>query len=508
MDDLPSRHRVFAALAALLFARLALHVAVVPPFEGPDEPFHLSRVSTVARGGGILGVAPLDPAVQRAIPRHPCGPDLARAFGCPPFPGVRPKMPAVPPAPPPPAPAIVHAAYPNYENNQPPLYYAVAGGLLALSEAIVPSPSGEAPEDELRRLRVLSLLFVAAAIAGPLRRLARRRSSLFVFLGMSALFLPGFSESFVRCSNDAMVFLWAAVIVDLVDRAYRGPALPLLLAAGCLIKLNALPILVFVLVLLWRERRRGLALLSAAAAAIPVVVLGGSTWGGAVKIAKRIPRPMPAGEVVAGLARSAYTIVKGVPWVGEWSFFRPPVWLLVLGLLLGAALALGVRICAGSPRFPAHAAGLVVAIAGTFAFVLADRRVFGAWGGVGGWYVWSWAPWLALLADDTMEWRGNARWRVAAVPAYVLLFNVCWFAAAGRLYGWRKIPPGAARIPGAVANFSAFSAHSCRFSARWLFPTGPGWAGTRSSRGSARAGWARSIGPGTASSAAKSPSRS
>ena len=423
--------RVLCGLALVLLARLCLHVVFVPPFEGPDEPFHSSRVAAVAHGPfrSVLHPPPLSVAVQRAIPRHPCGPDLRRAFGCPPFPGTGAGTTAGAP------PAIAQPEYPNYENNQPPLYYAVAGGALALSEAAFPPNRTRVPESQLIRLRVISLLLVAAAIFGPLRRLARARTFSFSLVGMSVLFLPGFSESFVRCSNDAMLFLWAAIVVELVDRGYRGPALPALLALGCLIKLNALPVLLFALAVLWWERRRGMALVSVAAAVLPALFLGGSTWGGAVKIANRIPRPMPAGEVARGLGRSIYTILKGIPWMGEWSFFRPPLWLLALGLALVVALALRLRIQTGSVRFPAHVVGFAVALAGTLAFVLADRRVFGVWGGVGGWYVWSWMPWLALLASDTIRRTGRTRFAILGIGIYLIVLNVSWILAADRVYG-------------------------------------------------------------------------
>jgi hypothetical protein len=288
----------------------------------------------------------------------------------------------------------------------------------------------------LIRLRILSFLFVAAAVAGPLRAMSRRRSSMYAVFGFAAMFLPGFAESLIRSSNDALLFLWVAVVIDAIDRGYRGAGLPLLLALGCLIKLNALPILAFGLVLLAIERRRKTAFVSAILALAPAIVLGGTTWGGAVKIARRIPRPMPAIEVVTGLARSVYTVAKGVLWMGEWSFFRPPIWVLLLGAAVVALLARHTRIAARPLRLPAHAAGVVVAVGGTIAFLLADRRVFGEWGGVGGWYVWSWTPWLVLLADDTLRWRGRIRLAILGVGAYLVAINISWFAIAGRLYGF------------------------------------------------------------------------
>jgi hypothetical protein len=287
----------------------------------------------------------------------------------------------------------------------------------------------------LIRLRVLSFLFLVAAIVGPLRRIAGRHSPLLTTLGLAAMFLPGFSESLVRCSNDGLLFLWAALVIDAVDGGYRGAALAVLPAFGCLIKLNALPILVFVLALLWIERRRKTLLLAATMALVPVAILGGSTWGGAVKIAKRMPLPMPALEIAVGLARSLYTIVKGAVWVGEWSFFRPPAWLLAPGVAVLAVLVAGTRRVSRPRRLRAHVAALAVAAVGTVAFVLADRRVFGGWGGVGGWYVWGWAPWLAILADDALRWRGRTRLAILGIGVFLFAINVSWFVTAGRVYG-------------------------------------------------------------------------
>jgi hypothetical protein len=432
---------VLRAALLLLFARLLLHAAAIPVFEGPDEPFHLDRAVIVAHDS-VLAAAkpvPLSPELQRAIARNPCAPDLRRAFGCPPFSGGS-RAPGAPSGPLP-----VQSESPNYENNQPPLYYAVAGSLLAWSEKVLPPAPSRAPEDELIRLRILSVLFVIAAVAGPLRAMSRRRSSTYAVFGFAAMFLPGFAESLIRCSNDALLFLWVAVVIDAIDRGYRGAGLPLLLALGCLIKLNALPILAFGLVLLAIERRRKTAFVSAILALAPAIVLGGTTWGGAVKIARRIPRPMPAIEVVTGLARSVYTVAKGVLWMGEWSFFRPPIWVLLLGAAVLALLVGHTRIAPHPRRLPAHAAGVVVALGGTIAFLLADRRVFGDWGGVGGWYVWSWTPWLALLADDTLRWRGRIRLAILGVGAYLVAINVSWFSIAGRLYGYCPRAPSGDR---------------------------------------------------------------
>ncbi|HET7453549.1 MAG TPA: hypothetical protein VFL12_12450, partial [Thermoanaerobaculia bacterium] len=169
----PRARRAIAAAALVLVARLVFHAFFVPPFEGPDEPFHLSRAEAVARegAGGLARTVPLSVDVQRAIGRNPCSRDLARAFGCATFPGAASAASR--------APFSVRADYPNYENNQPPLYYAAAGAFLFASRSIAPPSAGREAEDDLRRLRLLSVAFVAMALFGPIKSIARRRSAPF-----------------------------------------------------------------------------------------------------------------------------------------------------------------------------------------------------------------------------------------------------------------------------------------------------------------------------------------
>ena len=64
-------------------------------------------------------------------------------------------------------------------------------------------------------------------------------------------------------------------------------------------------------------------------------------------------------------------------------------------------------------------------------------RLFGTWGGLGGWYAWSWLPWLAVAADDLLAHRSEGtRWFLfAAVSAFVVAADVGFALAAARLYG-------------------------------------------------------------------------
>ena len=136
-------------------------------------------------------------------------------------------------------------------------------------------------------------------------------------------------------------------------------------------------------------------------------------------------------------AHSAATFFKTAVWLGGWTFFRPPVWLLVAIPLLGLLVIVRcVRLRKPRANGGAHLAGAALAAAGFVAFALGQRQIFGVWGGVGGWYLWGWAPWLALLACDLLEVR-SARERELTIGALgaVTVLNAAWFEVAVRTYG-------------------------------------------------------------------------
>jgi hypothetical protein len=69
-------------------------------------------------------------------------------------------------------------------------------------------------------------------------------------------------------------------------------------------------------------------------------------------------------------------------------------------------------------------------------FAIANRRLYGVWGGVAGWYFWDWSPWLAVAAADLrVVRRGAAAPLLAAAGLFVLASNAAWIAAHLRLYG-------------------------------------------------------------------------
>ncbi len=203
--------------------------------------------------------------------------------------------------------------------------------------------------------------------------------------GLLALLLPGASEGLARCSNDAAVFLWASLVLVALALPTRAILLITLIAAGPLLKLTAIPIVVFAVCVCARER--GKAIASGAAAAsllvLPVQSLRGWMWGGTLELnaaGTAIAEPLLTAAV--GFLRSVYAFVKTTLWVGGFSLIRPPRWLVVgYGALLAMAVlacgrgrmrGAGLRTRRPSPRRPRASR----------VFALANRRYYGVWGGV------------------------------------------------------------------------------------------------------------------------------
>lgn len=424
--------RAATALALLAVLRLALHAAAWPAWEGPDEPFHQARAEAWADRplgpGAAEAVVPA--ALVSTFAARPCGESMARAFGCPPFAGSGALFNALRPAPPSDA-----RAYPNYEAHQPPLWYLLAGWLLRPAISL-----GASPESRLLLLRFASVLAIALALLGPMRRLAERRGAGLLAVVAAVLLLPAGAESFARASNDALVFLVAAGAVERLDRDEPGPLLPLLLAAGPLVKLTFLPVAAFAVVELARRRAWRSALQSAAVSAlvVPVQALRGWAWGGTYELNRTAGAlGESAAATVLGFARSLYTFAKTLFWIGGWSFFRAPVALVAAFFAFLVLAAVLLRPASPARRLLPHVAGFAVAAAGFAVLAVGNRRLFGTWGGLGGWYAWNWLPWLAVAADDLLERRsdGARRLLLGAFAAFLAAANAAFAAAAARLYG-------------------------------------------------------------------------
>ena len=417
----PPPRRLFAILSVCALVHLTVHALHLPAWEGPDEPFHLSRVL------GVFGGGPsdrLDGAISSSVAGSPCGPNLRAQFGCPPFRHDGWNLLRPPP------PTRAPVAAPDYEAHQPPLHYAAVAALDGAFRAALGAE--DSPEARLLRARLVSVLFVAAGLLalGTLEGPAPPRLA-------AALLLPGAAEALARCANDAGVFLVAASTM-LASRRDARLATVVLCALGPLVKLTALPVAaVAALSMAERSRKWGATAAVATALFVPIQLLRGWSFGGTVELNAAAASPLRFAEIPAGLLRSTAVFVKTSIWLGGWSFFRPPVWVLlaILGSALAAAVLLKFR-TKGAFAAP-HAAGLLLFAVLSAAFFVAHRRFWGTWGGVGGWYLWGLAPWLAFAAADLLEprWKGRATVSVAASLCTIALIEAAWWVSAVRVYG-------------------------------------------------------------------------
>lgn len=436
---------IVAALLAAVVLRLILQALLSPAFEGPDEPFHLARVLTLARSVSVSAwrgeAMPVD--LVRAVSSFPCGPDLGRVFACPPFDGSR--KPAIFNTlrePPPAAGALTVAGQRarNYESQQPPLAYLLMAPGIALFESLAPGQSLLRTARELLLLRGAAVAAVVVALLFPLRRLTADWSDVERGLGLGVLLAPGAAEALGRAALEGPLFLWSAVFLLALRRPGSSALLISMLgAAGLLIKASALPVLAYGIVRLASERRRAAAV--ALLGAVPVFLLvqmsRGWSGGGTLELHLRgvTAAPITAAELVAGLARSAWVFAKSAFWLGGWSFLRPPLWLLLLagGVALAglAALRLAGRLSLGGSA----EVSILVALSGFVVFALLVRRLYGVWA-PGGWYLWGWAPWLAVIARERLRWLDGWAPRIlAAVVVTAVAGQVAWLLAAVDYYG-------------------------------------------------------------------------
>jgi hypothetical protein len=253
------------------------------------------------------------------------------------------------------------------------------------------------------------------------------------------LLLPGASEALARCSNDAAMFCWTALLLYAVHRRAPLSWTCLLLAAGPLLKLTALPIAAVAVATLWHWGRWRGALIGAAATLLvfPVQAARGWLWGGTYEFNRTGPEIHETfAHAGLGLARSAYTIVKTVFWLGGWSFLRAPALLVIAWFLLLAGFLAAVRLRPdAADRWP-HFVGAAAALTGCVVFIIGNRRFYGDWGGVGGWYLWDWAPWILVAFDDLLLVpAGSRRILLPATAAFVIVSNFVYLSSAFRFYG-------------------------------------------------------------------------
>ena len=425
------------ALLTILALRLVFHALYVPVYEGPDEPFHLARIVSFVDGSlaeGWRGET-VSPLIVGSVESHPCCNDLARAFGCRPFGEGSAEFNIL---------DLDTARQSseitaNYERHQPPIYYMLGAVVLSGSSALFPSAISEAPSFRLLFGRLFSLALVLIALIGPMRSLANHYGNSWYAALILVLFVPGASESLVRCANDSAIFFWSALLMWALFRKAESRYLIAMAMIGPMIKLTALPIVGIVVVWAWFNRPRWHALMIASSSSliVPLQWFRGFRWGGTVELnydSQAAAEPLQ--DFALGFVRSSYTFLKTTVWLGEWSFFRAPLWVLIVASLFLVIVILSLRFQEKpTVGFAPHAAGLVLAIAATSYWFISHRAFWGQWGGVGGWYAWGWYPWAAVLAGDFVGIHRSRRSLIFGGGVILLLIiNIAWFTLAHRLY--------------------------------------------------------------------------
>ena len=400
------------ALFLAILLRLFATVFLVPPFSGFDEPYHLGLVvSCRDRVAFPDFLAPVPPDVVEDVRRWPLPPAYAAEFSGTPWgatPGGLPR----------PAPSLE-----NYEVQQAPLFYVLAGRIAAL----VPARSATALLYLFRSLNAMG----AFAIALLARRLAQalgfgERSWLpLAFLA----FAPGFALALARASNDALAALLMSLAVVGSLRS-GGPTLAVAIGAGLApaAKLYAWAALA-VPAALACARKSARALGTAAALILPGAAVAVWAW-------LRHGSPLPLQENLRPIAsaslsevpwlRDAWTVAKTHVWVSGMGFhvFANPVHIGALLVLLGGvALSLAAVWRAPELRRPAALLAIPLALFGTALAYHAWRNFsyFRDSGGTGGWYLWAMALPEALLLTLGLSRRTRLTGLVTGLALFLAL---------------------------------------------------------------------------------------
>ena len=327
-DRRTAMKRLPAVLAIAVVARMAFHAVFLPAFEGPDEPHHLARILAFARGpvrqasshrAWMRRSSP--PSRLSRAPRRSRAPTDVRRSG-------QNRQPSISSGR---APACADCRdfEPRGESTAPLLFSgrcSPAGGL-ARRLALHGPPDFEAAVGRARCGG--AVLAPAPARRGPAPGDRGRRTA-----GVAPAGRVGGARAVLQRRGGVPL---GALVLLALERKTSTAKMAALLAAGPLLKLTAIPIVVFAVVALFREGRRRAAVAGAVCslAVFPVQWLRGWNWGGTVELNKPTP---PIGEpflvAAVGLLRSCYAFVKTTFWVGGWSLLRPPRILAVLYMLL------------------------------------------------------------------------------------------------------------------------------------------------------------------------------
>lgn len=387
-------------LGAVVAVRLLLQTAMLPPYAGLDEIYHVARLEFVRNEGRNPTIA------EPSIPRYLEWSILQRAGWQPAFGVIGGGWPGVVasgarPAPFTPGDAMRRSyAMPNYEAQHPSLYYTLTAPLAPRSSDLAQLRSWRLVSAAMALLTAMAVGFIGWRVAGPWGLLA------------AALLasLPTWEALVARASNDALACALLAIAVAATfsaPRGNRGFVVEGLAWAGAVAaKLYAWPAAIL-LPLLWIRQRAPLRRI-VGVLAISGLGLAATLWDLGART--RNPIGIFAFDPVAGAASSAppiawseaaKTFILTFAWTSgqHWNALTP----LGVALFAGPLLILGIAGLARLRGSEIALANTVVITAGVFALAqavkflayLRSARAAGLAlpaGGKEGWYWYALAP--------------------------------------------------------------------------------------------------------------------
>jgi hypothetical protein len=454
---LKSRRAIVSALfLATLLIGLA-HVALLPPWEGFDETAHFSFIEQIAdTGTWPQGKEPLSQDVEASSRKTPAGTFL-RAWG---------SYDAFKTA----SPETLHAAQRelhdtptaprvwrpgealNWQNQHPPLYYAV----------LVPvhwATKNWSLASELLAMRAVSYLIawsglLLAAVAA-LRTMQPSPTAL--ALALWPLMFPMWFPEMGRVGNDSLLvpivaaaWIIAQPLLRHEGSAARYTALGLVFGLGLLTKSTFLPfagtITLFVALPLVRTFLTGAPFWPLARKLSMLAIMGvmagwwyllklvrtGSLIGSYNEVALKAQ-----GGLLAGIRKNAslYSLAK-IPWIieitflwgGTWSFILPPLAAILPLVAMTFLVVIGYWVFARARHLTlADHVPLITACALLAALLYQGLVLMSAFGpvGIGGWYLHSFAAILGSVVGIGMA--GALSNRLLRLPLLGLLFYPLFF---------------------------------------------------------------------------------
>ena len=437
------------------------YIAIMPPFEGFDEPAHFSSLRQIADTGTIplygKSFLPQDvadysgPVAYSSLqPPFDAGLTYAKFFA-------RPDLVArfvQQYRQPQPHPPFVPSVTQDWEAQHPPLYYLALAPLMRLVE-----PAAFVTQILVLRLAsyLLALVgvFFAWRAATSLASSADARAAVSGFL-FYPIMLPMFFPEFARIGNDSLCLMLTGLAAYFLNRQLADgrsivwpSALGISLGLGLLTKAFFLPIAfavtVFLLFRAWRGTVDGSprgAPLRNVVITLAVALLIGSGWyvydalangvfigGDSAGDQSGVLSALRQYFSLFSVIRALIVIVTTWIWTGTWSLVR--MWLpLYLPLLLLLAMVIGAFFWR-LRRVPlSDQAWLPVILFAVFGCGLLYHIVIvvagGGNGGTAGWYLHILMPWtapafgLGLVALLQWAWSRTA---VAALAIYAVLFQ-------------------------------------------------------------------------------------